>query len=80
VPVSAWFRGPQLGRALRAVLLSEQALARGWYQQAPLHRLIEDHAEGRADNGRRLWILFQLELWHRMFVEGTFSATDELPT
>jgi asparagine synthase (glutamine-hydrolysing) len=80
VPVSAWFRGPLLGRALRAVLLSEQALARGWYQPAALRRLVEDHAEGRADNGRRLWILFQLELWHRMFVERTLSATDELPT
>ena len=79
VPVSEWFRGPLLGRALRAVLLSEQALARGWYQHAALRRLVEDHTEGRADNGRRLWILFQLELWHRMFVEGTLSATDELP-
>jgi asparagine synthase (glutamine-hydrolysing) len=80
VPVSEWFRGPLLGRALRAVLLSEQALARGWYQPAALRRLVEDHAEGRADNGRRLWILFQLELWHRMIVERTLSATDELPT
>lgn len=80
VPVSDWFRGPLLGGALRAVLLSEQTLARGWYQHAALRRLVEDHAEGRADHGRRLWILFQLELWHRMFVEGTLSAADELPT
>ncbi|MBW8271290.1 asparagine synthase (glutamine-hydrolyzing) [Caldovatus aquaticus] len=79
VPVGAWFRGPPLGGALRAALLSREALGRGWYREAALRRLVEDHAAGRADNGRKLWILFQLELWHRMFVDGTLAPTDELP-
>jgi asparagine synthase (glutamine-hydrolysing) len=79
VPVSAWFRGPALGPPLRAALLSGPALARGWYHEAALRRLIEDHAAGRADNGRKLWILFQLELWHRMFVDRTLAPGDELP-
>ena len=79
VPVSAWFRGQALGPPLRATLLSAPALARGWYRETALRRLIEDHAAGRADNGRKLWILFQLELWHRMFVDRTLAPGDELP-
>jgi asparagine synthase (glutamine-hydrolysing) len=79
VPVSAWFRTAGLGGSLRAVLLSREALSRGWYRETALRRLIDDHAAGRADTGRKLWILFQLELWHRMFVDRTFGALDELP-
>jgi len=78
VPVSAWFRGGALGASLRDALLSREARARGWYQEVAIRRLIEDHAAGRADNGRKLWILYQLELWHRMFVDGTLSPADDL--
>ncbi|WP_160936206.1 asparagine synthase (glutamine-hydrolyzing) [Teichococcus coralli] len=78
VPVSAWFRGGALGASLRDALLSRQARARGWYQEAAIRRLMEEHAAGRADHGRKLWILYQLELWHRMFVDGTLSPTDDL--
>ncbi len=79
VPVSEWFRGDVLGPSLRATLFSQGALHRGWYQETALRRLFDDHVEGRADNGRKLWILYQLELWHRMFVDGTLGPAVELP-
>lgn len=78
VPVGEWFRGDVLGPSLRATLFSAEALRRGWFQQAALRRLVDDHAAGRADHGRKLWILYQLELWHRMFVDGTLLPTDDL--
>lgn len=79
VPVSEWFRTGPLGASLRATLLSREALSRAWYREAALRRLVEDHAAGRVDNGRKLWILYQLELWHRMFVDGTLVPSDGLP-
>lgn len=78
VPVSEWFRGRVLGPSLRAVLFSAEALGRGWYQEAALRRLVDDHTSGRVDNGRKLWLLYQLELWQRMFVDGTLKPGDEL--
>ena len=78
VPVGEWFRGSVLGPSLRAVLFSAEALRRNWYQEAALRRLVDDHAAGRADHGRKLWILYQLELWHRMFVDGTLGPADDL--
>lgn len=79
VPVGKWFRAGPLGASLRATLLSREALSRGWYREEALRRLVEDHAGGRVDNGRKLWILYQLELWHRMFVDGTLAPSDGLP-
>jgi asparagine synthase (glutamine-hydrolysing) len=79
VPVGEWFRGGALATSLRATLFSPKVLARGWYREAALRRLVDDHSAGRVDNGRKLWILYQLELWYRMFVDGTLGPADELP-
>ena len=78
VPVSAWFRGPVLGPSLHATLFSAAALSRGWYQERALRRLVDDHMSGRADLGRKLWVLYQLELWHCMFINGTLASTADL--
>ena len=78
VPVSAWFRGPVLGPSLHATLFSAAALSRGWYQESALRRLVDDHMSGRVDLGRKLWVLYQLELWHCMFIDGTLAPTADL--
>jgi len=77
VPTSQWFRGPLLG-VLRDVLLSRAARDRGYFDQRRVEELIDDHAAGRTDQDKRLWILFQLELWHLMFVDRTLSPGDSL--
>ena len=77
VPTSQWFRGPLLG-VLRDVLLSRAARSRGYFDERRVRELIDDHAAGRTDQDKRLWILFQLELWHLMFVDRTLSPGDSL--
>lgn len=68
VPVGEWFRGP-LAASLRETLLSPEALARGYYHEPALRRLIEEHTAGRVNHEKQLWILYQLELWHRMYID-----------
>jgi asparagine synthase (glutamine-hydrolysing) len=77
VPLDEWFRGPLLG-ALREVLLSPRAAARGYFDTEKVRQLIDTHAAGRVNLEKQLWILFQLELWHLMFVDRTLSAADGL--
>lgn len=77
VPVGEWFRGP-LQPVLRDVLLSPRALSRGYFREARLRTLIEDHVAGRTNHEKQLWILFQLELWHLMFLDRTLGAGDRL--
>jgi asparagine synthase (glutamine-hydrolysing) len=77
VPTELWFRGSLAG-LLREVLLGPEARRRGYFREAPLRRLVDEHVSGRANNDKQLWILFQLELWHRMFVDRTLGPADRL--
>ena len=42
----------------------------GLFRQAEIDRLVEEHIGGKADHNFRLWILINLEIWHRMRFEG----------
>jgi asparagine synthase (glutamine-hydrolysing) len=64
VPVGQWFRGP-LGELLGDALLSEQSLKRGYFREAEVRRLVDQHLAGRADYSFQLWSLLMLELWRR---------------
>jgi asparagine synthase (glutamine-hydrolysing) len=77
VPTSQWFRGPLRG-LLQDALLSRTALARGYFVESRLRALIDEHVSGRQDHDKQLWILVQLELWHRMFVDRTLGPSDVL--
>ena len=77
VPTDEWFRGP-LQRVLRETLLSPRARGRGYFEEAPLRAMIDAHTEGRTNFDKQLWILFQLELWHLMFVDRVLQPTDSL--
>lgn len=75
VPLYAWFRGP-LAKVFREVMFSQAARARGYFRETELKRLIELHESGRTNLEKQLWILFQLELWHLMFVDKTLSPSE----
>ena len=68
VPVDGWFRGP-LQALCRDVLLSPQALQRGYFRPERLRALIEEHGTGIHRHGHVLWTLMMLELWFRRFID-----------
>jgi hypothetical protein len=45
-------------------------MERGYFRPRGVSRLLEDHVDGRADNGYRLWNLAVLELWHRAWIDA----------
>jgi len=67
VPIAAWFRR-QLRSYLQEILLSPECLARGYFREATVRRLVDEHVRERADHADRLWALLNLELWHREFL------------
>jgi asparagine synthase (glutamine-hydrolysing) len=69
VPVGAWFRGPMRGM-LESLVLHPRALARGLFDEAGVRQLVSSHVAGAARHDERLWLLLNLELWHRIFVDG----------
>ena len=72
VPVGEWFRGPLAG-LLRSMLLAPGSAVAGHLDAAVVRRLVEEHQAGRLDHEKQLWILLQLELWHRMFIGRTLA-------
>jgi asparagine synthase (glutamine-hydrolysing) len=68
VPIGAWLRGPYKG-IVDELVLSPRALERGLFDASAIRTLVARHARGE-DHAERLWSLVNLEIWHRVVVEG----------
>ncbi|MEO6528288.1 MAG: asparagine synthase (glutamine-hydrolyzing) [Gemmatimonadaceae bacterium] len=68
VPVGAWFRGRYRG-IIDELVLSPRALDRGLFDTDAVRSTVSRHAAGE-DHSERLWSLVNLEIWHRVVVEG----------
>ena len=69
-PLADWFRG-DLRRLTLETFHDSRLVALGYFRADALLSLMNEHAEGRADHHARLWLLLNLELWYRLFVEGS---------
>jgi asparagine synthase (glutamine-hydrolysing) len=73
VPLDAWFRG-----ALRPLVVerlsADHVRAAGLLDPAAVTRLLADHLAGRAERGRELWLLLQLDLWSERWLHGDAAS------
>src|SRR5271166_2782685 len=68
-PWSGWLAGPRL-ETIREVLLQPRSLNRGYFRREAIEKLFEEHRAQHRDNYDRIWRLLNLELWHRVCLEG----------
>jgi asparagine synthase (glutamine-hydrolysing) len=68
-PWSRWLKGPQL-QEIRDLLLEPRSMDRKLFNRAAIERLFDEHKAGHIDHYDRIWRLLNLELWHRVCVEG----------
>ena len=73
VPIDLWFRG-ELRDFVRSTLLSQKAKERGYFDPAYVERLISRHEAGESWQ-YPIWNLLMFELWHQMFIDGSFSRS-----
>jgi asparagine synthase (glutamine-hydrolysing) len=76
VPISSWLRSA-FSPIVDEFVLGERSLRRGLFSTEAVRGLAERHRTGREDHGSRLWLLVNLEIWHRMFIDGE-PASDVL--
>ena len=69
VPVGRWFREGHRG-IVDDFVLGERAAARDLFDAATVRTLADEHAAGLQDHTERLWALVNVEIWHRIFVDG----------
>ena len=72
-PWSGWLAGPRL-ETIRAMLLELRSLDRGYFRREAIERLFDEHKAKHRDNYDRIWRLLNLEVWHRVCLEGESHA------
>jgi asparagine synthase (glutamine-hydrolysing) len=68
-PWSGWLAGPRL-ETIRQTLLEPRSLDRGYFRREAIEKLFDEHRAQHRDNYDRIWRLLNLELWHRICLEG----------
>jgi len=77
VPIGMWFRD-ELRDYIYAVILSDKAKGRAYFDYAYVRYLLDSHVAGREDHSHRIWSLLWLELWHRMFIDKEITQNNSL--
>ena len=71
VPTDHWFRH-ELKEMVYDILLSQRALARGYFNRDYVQSLLDRHQSG--ENWQYfIWNLLMLEMWHLMFIDQTLA-------
>jgi asparagine synthase (glutamine-hydrolysing) len=74
VPVGDWLRRSYTA-LLDDLVLGPRARARGLWDSRSVERLVGEHRAGAANHADRLWLLLNLEIWQRIFLDGEAAAT-----
>jgi asparagine synthase (glutamine-hydrolysing) len=69
VPLDDWFRGPLKSPALET-FENSGCVAAKILRQRYWETLWNEHQNGQAQNGERLYALLALEHWQRIFISG----------
>jgi asparagine synthase (glutamine-hydrolysing) len=68
-PWSGWLAGAQLDE-IESLLLETRTMERGFFRQSAVEKLFREHRVRYRDHYDRIWRLLNLELWHRVCLEG----------
>jgi len=72
VPIDVWFR-KDLKEMTYDILLDRRCTERGYFKREAIQRLLDEHVSGSYDHSYRIWALLFMELWHRMFIDGSIN-------
>jgi asparagine synthase (glutamine-hydrolysing) len=68
-PWEYWLAGPQLDD-LEHMLLEPRSTARRLFRPEVVKRIFAEHRARTRDHGNRIWRLINLEIWHRVMIDG----------
>jgi hypothetical protein len=59
------------------MLLAGDSRVHAYIRPGAIVKMIDEHHRAQADHSLRLWVLLQLELWHREVVEAPLVEPSE---
>ena len=69
-PIAIWLRTDLKDFTRNLLLRESRFVANGTFDAGYVRQLVDEHLDGKADHNFRLWILLNLEIWHRLYLEG----------
>ncbi len=66
-PVGRWFTADKTALYER---ITKNEYIRSHFDVATIERIVADHIAGRADNGRKIYLLLSFAIWHEVFFEN----------
>jgi asparagine synthase (glutamine-hydrolysing) len=75
-PLALWLRGP-LRTMMQRTIDESRFVAAGVFQREALQRMQDEHSSGMIDHNYRLWMIFNLEVFWRLYFDGEEVAAIE---
>ncbi|HEV8657047.1 MAG TPA: asparagine synthase (glutamine-hydrolyzing) [Thermoanaerobaculia bacterium] len=69
VPVGSWLRS-SFGAIVEEFVTGPRATARNLFDREFVRGIADEHRSRRGEHGTRLWLLMNLEIWQRIFLDG----------
>lgn len=66
VPIGEWFRNDLKDR-LKNELFNKESFVLNVFEREKLESLINEHSRGVNNHGKRLWMLYVLNIWHKKY-------------
>jgi asparagine synthase (glutamine-hydrolysing) len=77
-PFREWLSGRHL-EGVERLLLEPRGMERDLFRPDSVRQYLAEHRAGKADHSDKIWRLLNLELWHRVFIDGGSHAQREVP-
>jgi asparagine synthase (glutamine-hydrolysing) len=68
-PEQSWYQGP-LMQYVKSMLLDRKTLARGYFKEAYIKQMLDEHLAGKVNHRLLIWSLLSFECWNRLFLDG----------
>jgi asparagine synthase (glutamine-hydrolysing) len=72
-PEQSWYQGP-LMNYVKTILLDRKTLSRGFFQEAFVRRVLDEHLSGAVNHRLLIWSLLSFEFWNRLFMDADGPA------
>ena len=62
---------------MQETIAQSRLVEAGLFRREVLERLLDEHVSGRIDHNYRLWMIFNLEVFWRLYIDGDSVAAIE---
>ena len=66
---ASWYKKEEGYKYLKTILLSDEALGRGFFRKSYVDNIIDEHFKGRRNHRLLIWSLLCFEWWNRVFID-----------